>query len=436
LRLTRRSALAGAVAFAAPAVLAQTPDVIVVGAGIAGLAAADRLTRSGARVQVIEARERIGGRLWTRADAAGLPIDLGGAWVHGTRGNPLTDLADRAGVELIATDPDSAVTLGAGADRVEAAWDLAEDLAEAATEAAGPGQSLGSALTALPAWARLTAADRQAMQEGPLAALAAEYGAEAELLDARTFDDDDPFPGPDGLPRGGYSALLAALSAGPALRLRTPVTGLAPVAGGVSVTTAMGEDLRAGAVIVTLPLGVLQSGAVRIAGGWPGRTARAIAALGMGVLNKTVLRFPAVFWPDEVDWITLSGAGERSQWFSLARALDAPVLIGFLAGTAARAAEARAQEVAEAMAALTRVFGPSVPDPVGVMTTAWASDPWALGAYSCHASGSGPADRAALAEPIWDGRLLLAGEATHPRFWGNAHGAYQAGLEAAARLGA
>ena len=136
-------------------------------------------------------------------------------------------------------------------------------------------------------------------------------------------------------------------------------------------------------------------------------------------------------WLGQID----PGPGDWMEWVSLAKPLRQPVLIGFHAGPSAVALEALddAAVVASAMASLRRLYGPGIPEPIGVQISRWHADPFSGGAYSFNALGSTPVDRQVLAKPLAQ-RLFFAGEASHPNLFGTVHGAYLSGLRAAAEL--
>ena len=415
-------------------------SVLVIGAGIAGLAAARDLAAAGAVVTVLEARDRIGGRVHTSRLWPDLPVDLGASWIHGVRGNPLTDLAEAAGAARIATSYDRAIAFEANgreidlADAAEAAEGMIE-AAQAAAEARDADLPLCEAIQGTRRWRQADAAQRRRLRHVLHGMVEAEYGSAWTEASAWYFDAIEEYGGRDALLPDGFGSLAVHLARGLGIRLGAVVAGIAPAAAGVRLTLADGSALDADHAVVTVPLGVLQAGGIRFAAPLAPRRQRAIATLGMGRLDKLWLRFDAACWPDDVDWIEWLGPedGAWSQWVSLARTTGAPALLGFLAADHARAAEAmpEAALVAEAHAALRAIFGQGFPAPVGAQRTVWGRDPFARGAYSFNAVGATPALRDALAGADWDGALVFAGEAASRDHFGTAHGALLSGRAAA-----
>lgn len=408
--------------------------VVVVGAGMSGLAAARRLTDAGVPVTVVEARSRIGGRTWTDT-SLGLPVDLGAAWIHGSQGNPLTGLAAQAGARTVETNFDDVVVLDGGrvvdpaaVEEVSRDWVGVLDEIEPMTADAGPDASLADGLVRTGA-----DLDDPLMQWMVSAAIGAEYAADPEELALRWFGHEGEFDGPDLILPGGYRQLIDHLARDLDIRLDAEVTRIAYDDAGVTVETAQ-EVLRADRVIVTVPLGVLKADVIVFDPPLPQAKRAAVERLGFGLLDKVVLVFDEPFWTEAYDIHSdmlgiAGGAQPVSDLVNGLRFTDVPLLVGLRGGANARAREADSdqQTVGEVLAALR------APDPVGVLVTRWAADPYARGSYSFLAVGSSPADQQALAEPVAD-RVAFAGEATHPEFFATVHGAYLSGLREADRI--
>jgi monoamine oxidase len=181
---------------------------------------------------------------------------------------------------------------------------------------------------------------------------------------------------------------------------------------------------------------VLKTGRVQFLPALPAAKRTAISKLGMGVLNKCVLRFNRAFWPGQYDWLGfIPGAnakGQWAEWISLLRPLGQPVLVGFNAADFGRQIEAWTdrQIVASAMLTLRQIYGSQIPDPVAYQITRWVSDPFSAGAYSYVPVGATSRTRDALAASV-GGQLFFAGEATHRQYPATVHGAYLSGLRAA-----
>lgn len=416
--------------------------VLVLGAGIAGLGAARRLRRAGADVTVIEARDRIGGRTHTSHLWPDLPVDMGASWIHGTRGNPLTRLAAKTGVRLTPTSYQRLVSLDAagGAVDLPSAVRRAERLVAKARRRAGKADrdlSLRAAIETVPVWAALSPDDRRMLRLAINTRIEHEYSGDWSRLSAWHFDDGADIPGGEAILIPGYGPILTHLARRLDLRLNEAVVSVEPLSRGVRVTTTRAVH-EADHAVVTLPLGVLQSGLPRFAEALAPARRRAIDGLGMGLLNKCWLRFDRVFWPSEADWIDFLGPVETlwADWTNAVPATGQPLLVGFNAAAMAETVETLddRETVASAMAALRAMFGSAVPDPKGSQVTRWRQDPFARGAYSFLAVGMRGRDRAALFGADWDGRLVFAGEATSRDHAATAHGALMTGREAARTL--
>lgn len=417
--------------------------VLVLGAGLAGLAAAQELQAAGFAVTVLEARERVGGRIWTSTRWPESPLDLGASWIHGVRGNPLTAIADRIGARRVSTDYDRARVYGSQGQELspadEARLDALRERVFAVIARAQERSADQSVRRALEPLLREPAGGPEARRlldfilSGDIEQ---EYAGSASSLSVHWFDAARAYPGGDELFTQGFQVIAQHLAKGLTIALGEVVQDIDWSGETVRVLTDQGSH-QADHTVVTLPLGVLQSGRPRFHPALPRAKQEAIDALGMGVLNKCYLRFARAFWPADADWLEhLSPRpGEWTEWVSFQRAAGLPVLLGFLAADQARAIEALADEriVASAMATLRRIFGQDIPQPLDYQVTRWAQDPFARGSYSYTPVGATPGSRRALARPL-EGRLFFAGEATEPDDFGTAHGAYLSGLRAAREL--
>lgn len=419
--------------------------VAVVGAGAAGIAAAAALRQAGADVVVLEARTRLGGRIWT-SDALGVPVDLGAAWIHGERGNPMVALARAAGVGTRATDWD-AIRLHdhdgtlLSEEASELVWAVTERMLAELVRAGRRARSDASMVEAVAALRRthlaaLSPSVSRGVDWALHAMIESESGASYAERSLAAYDAEQALEGDDLLLERGYEALIAPVAETLAVRLGQVVQAVRHDATGVALVLQHGVPLRVDAAVLTVPLGVLKADAIHIEPALPDAQRLAIARLGMGVLDKLVLRFPERFWPagDAPFGIVappaLADAG--LEVYPVDGLLGAPVLVLLYGGPRARRLAGlggTAQRVADAMARLRVVF-PDAPDPSAVQATDWAADPWSRGSYSVMAPGSSLADYRALAQPAGP-RLWLAGEATVDDFPATVHGAWRSGQRAA-----
>ncbi|OBI85089.1 monoamine oxidase [Mycobacterium sp. 1245805.9] len=410
-----------------PSSPSPAPDgkaVLVVGAGMAGLSAARSLADAGWPVRVIEARDRIGGRVYTDR-GWGTPLEMGASWIHGTTDNPAMELAQKARAQLAPTDYYGWAKLAVDPRLPPLAYDP-QTWRAFVKRARGRVEdgSLGAAVDAAASRAELADSDRAQLAFYLTSEIENEYAAGVDQLSATTFDRGDYAGGDQDVITNGYDALPRLLAEGLQIQLRTPVTAIARRDNSV-VVRAGDRSFEGPGAIVTVPLGVLKSGAIAFDPPLPDEHRNAVQALGFGVLSKSYFRFARRTWDVENAFYQYLGSepGAWTQWFTLPSGAG-PIVLAFNAGERGRWAESAAPGdlIASSLPIARQLFGGDVAA-VDVRTSNWTVDPYALGSYSFHAPGSGLGDR-----------LYLAGEAVGVNNPATVTGAIVSGRNAAGQL--
>ncbi|WP_406307041.1 FAD-dependent oxidoreductase [Streptomyces sp. NBC_00885] len=319
--------------------------IVVIGAGFAGLGCARALSDDGFQVTVLEGRDRVGGRVWTR-HLAGAPAEMGASWIHGSSGNVMTKVLKETGDPSYAFDYDNAT----GEDE-HAMGELAryekklEDVEDPDTA------TVASVMPRRPSAALRTALNINY----PL-----EFAAEPRQLSVTATFEGRDLKGPDLLLPRGYDRLLAHVRGDIPVRTQQFVTGVRHTGDGVTVTLKNGDTVHADRAVITVPIGVLKAGTIDFDPALPNAKQEAVSALGAGLLDKLWLEFPKPFWDKDVDiieWFDPDNPGLWSWWVNGYKAFGKPVLLGFNGGDhARRLARASDDEVVDsAMRALHRM---------------------------------------------------------------------------------
>lgn len=442
-RATRRQVLktCAAVALTSPflnASLAKAQnddfDVIVIGAGIAGLAAARRLQDLGYAVVVLEATSAVGGRI--RTDwSLGAPFEVGAGWIHRPEGNPVSKIADAIDAPTYVTSDESYQVYaqdGAAVSRstINSKYRDLMRLYKRIDDTFDNDQPLSEAIRRV---------SKDSLRDPVLRWMMSAYtefstGGPIEKLSAYYFDEDDDYDGADVILTKGYDQIPKSLADGLDVRFDTVVEAIEYEEGdGAAVYTSKGA-FESYFVICTVPLGVLKKGMIAFDPPLPKAHQKSISEIGFGSVTKLALKFEQPFWPEDVQYLGyMSEPKGRWNYFLNYRTFSPEnILLGVSVGDYPFVAEAMSDPdiISDCMGALRVMFGEDIPAPIGHMATRWSKDPHTFGAYSYSAVGNTPADFDRFATPVAN-TILFAGEHTTFDFHGTTHGAYLTGLAAA-----
>ncbi|SVC24005.1 uncharacterized protein METZ01_LOCUS276859, partial [marine metagenome] len=312
------------------------------------------LMTAGRPVVILEARDRIGGRVWS-VDMGDAVVDLGGSWLHGLRDNPITGITESLGIELVPTDYEDALLFDSNGAPVP--WVRLDDQYEAVEELLDGSRSTGSMATAVEqVRSNFSSDDRRFLEYVLSSEIDHWFAAGPEDLAFSGVHEGSWSRGGDAVPRTSYRPIIDWLATDLDVRPGQPVRNIQTSLHGVTVTSDQDEH-RGGAVVVTVPLGVLQAGTIHFQPALPAPKAAAIDSLGMGVMDKVVLRFDEVFWDSEVDLFSHASdsPGRFIEWYNAVPWTGRPVLVGFNAGRPADEMETWSDD--ETLAAALDVLG-------------------------------------------------------------------------------
>ena len=426
--------------------------VVVAGAGMAGLTVANALVHAGLECLILEARDRTGGRLHT-VNLGGWPVDLGGSWIHTPIGNPLTGFAELAG---IARRPGNPLPEIVGLDRQEARLLTATELDQvlramleefpaAVEELRGsidPYSSVADAIDGFVNEHAQAGASARRIRDAITLLVELDTAAPPEAQSFTSFPPNSlEYEGDylGDLPIGGYGRLVEAMGAGVEVRLGQEVEEVILSLGGVRVRTAAGLEEECSHLVVTVPLGVLRRGGIKLDPPLPPDRVATIDRLGFGRHEKVAMLFEEAFWraAQVPHLMVLPRHSEGwTPWFIGLDSFGAgPILVAHAGGRSAdRLNElSESEAVAHLRELIGEATGVAVPEPTEVARSAWAADPYAGGAYTYLPRGASRSDLDLIGEPV-AGRLLFAGEATTSARVGFADGAMTTGVREAKRL--
>jgi monoamine oxidase len=406
------------------AALPREADIVVIGAGAAGLAAARRIQAANRKVIVVEAGGRIGGRCWTDSTTFEVPFDRGARWLHNPETNPMIRLARSAGLDIAAAPLGQRIRVGqrnaragetedflAALVRTNRAIDEASRKADVACASVLPkdlGDWTGTAEFVL--GANSTGKDLR----------------DVSVVDKARAQDRNAAIGC----RQGAGALLVKLGEQVPVALSTPASQINWNNREVAVETPAGR-IAARAAIVTVSSDVLAAGSIRFTPELPKRQLDAAAKLSLGSYDRIALQLPGNPLGLAHDEAVIEQAKSTRTALLSANVAGSSLCLIDVAGSFGRdlAGQGEKAMVAFAIEWLTRLFGSDLAIKVAKSSvTNWNASPFVLGAMSVATPGGQPS-RKILTEPM--GNLFLAGEASHETLWGTADGAWESGERAA-----
>jgi monoamine oxidase len=431
--ITRRGFLSASAALVATPVLGgrgvaaalpREADIVVIGAGAAGIAAARRVLAANRKVIVVEASGQIGGRCLTDGATFAVPFDRGARWMHNPDSNPIIKLARSAGLDITTAPSGQKIRIGrryarageteeflAALVRANRAIDDASRKLDVACAAALP-KDLGD-------WAG-------AIEFTLGAGFAGKDLKDLSVVDkARAQDRNSVFAC-----RQGMGTLISRLGADVPVSLSTPASRIAWGNRDVTVETPSGR-IAARAAIVTVSSGVLTAGNIKFTPELPKRTLDAAAKLGLGSYDRIAVELPGNPLGLARDDVVIEQSGSTRTALLYANIGGSSLCTIDVAGAFGRELSGQGEAVMTAFARewLAKLFGSEVAAAIKKSSaTRWNAEPNVLGAMSAAAPGA-QASRKILTEPV--GNLFLAGEATHETLWGTVDGAWESGERAA-----
>ncbi len=413
------------------ATASSNPDVIIVGAGIAGITAARELAQKGISFTLLEARNRIGGRAYTESETFGVPYDHGCAWLHSADKNPLTPLVKGAGFKTLDEGDGDVWMYSDGAELDDDGYDAAKDAIEHLEDRVDnhdvEDDGDKSARSISPPGDKWSNLAHLIMGEY-------EAGIGTDRLSAEDFQSQIGTGEELMVPQGMAAGIFKALGPVP-VTLNTVVKKVNWGGKTIMVETNNG-GLTAKAVIITVPTDIIADGTIAFEPTLPSWKMAAYGNCPMGVLDKIVLQFEPSFNSllDEANTTTAYIEHNGVWWDHLLRPFGLPLDVAFTGGeqswVLAKQADPQAAAIDLALNALADAFGSEVKSMFkkGHFTN-WGADPFARGAYAYAKVGKNKS-REIIGKPV-DDRLFFAGEACVTKWATQAPAAYLSGKKAA-----
>lgn len=432
MKMTRRDFVTGSAAFTAlspfavhAAPLPRDAEVVVIGAGAAGIAAARRIVAAGRKVVVLEASNRIGGRCITDSTTFDVPFDRGARWLTNADNSTIAKLARGAGMDMYPAPRGQRIRIG----RRNARAGETEDFLALQVKV---NRAIGDAVRGKPDIPAAAVLPKElGVWAGTTDFMLGAYGTGKDLQDMSALDLAmmAPRDNPTAC-RQGMGTLIAKLGESLTIALSTPVTRVAWSGKDATVETPSGS-LTAKAVVITASTNALLSGKMKFAPDLPKRQQDAANRLSLGSSDRIALELPGNPLGLAKDDVVIEQSTDKRTGLLLANFGGSTLSTVDIGGSfgAEMSAKGEAAMTAFALEWLTKLFGADVAATVKRSTaTRWNDVPYVLGGMSAAVPGGQPS-RKVLMEPL--GSLFFAGEAAHETQWGTLNGAWESGERAA-----
>lgn len=409
--------------------------VIIIGAGIAGIAAAKKLKEKGFNVIVLEAQDRVGGRLRTNR-TLGVAFDEGASWIHGTNGNPISAIAQQAGMHTEFTDDDSRISYDiGGVVRSATTYDNAEtELYTILNSMMNSGDANQSFKTIFSELHPTKINDR--LWKFLLSTYVTFDTGDLDKLSSTLYNEGEEFDGEERIATNGYDTIPNYLATGLNIQLNQRVSKIDYSNTKIKVTHN-GTISNADYVLVTVPLGVLKANTIQFAPALPVEKQTAIQKVGMNCVNKFLLTWNIKFWDNEQYISYTPETNDKFNYFVNVNKINPSTnaLMTFAYADYARQTETMsdAQIIEEIMVHLKDIYGHSIPNPTSMVRTKWQTNENSFGAYSYTTVGTLMQHFDDLAKEVND-KLFFGGEHTEAEYFSTAHGAYLSGIREAEKI--
>jgi monoamine oxidase len=409
--------------------------VVVVGSGVSGLAAAKKLKDTGFDVKILESQDRIGGR--TRSNRTlGIAFDEGASWIHGISGNPITELASKAGATSFYLDDSKMASYDVGGiKRNSDDFFAVEEDFYAIYENLYKSGSINESFESL-----FNRTYPQYKNDRLWRFFMSTYitfdTGDLDLLSSKNYYEGEEYGGIEKIITNGYDTIAYYLAEGLNIITNAAVTKIDYSGTKIKVKTAT-ADYEADYVLVTVPLGVLKSGNIEFFPALPAYKNTAIDKLGMNSVNKFLMTWDTKFWDNDPYLSYTPEVKDKFNYFVNVNTFHPSVnaLMTFAYAQYARDTETMsdAQITDAIMAHLKDMYGTSIPMPKSILRTKWSTNIHSFGAYSYTKVGSEMSHFEDLAEEV-ESKVFFAGEHTEVDYFSTVHGAYISGLREAKKI--